>query len=82
MVIVPIYGHNGWGKPMTPSARPTAIVQFINKSNGRITEYDIEKIKSMQHLLGRSIDNISEHHSVINSGLSVMASIEQVQSLV
>jgi hypothetical protein len=36
----------------------------------------------MQHLLGRCIDNIAEHHSVINSGLSVIDSIEQVASMV
>lgn len=68
---------------MDPSVRPTGIVQFINKrSNERITDHDIEKIKSMQHLLGRSIDNIAEHHSVINSGLSVMASIDHVKAMV
>lgn len=48
IVIMPIYGHRGWGAPMEPSARPTGIVQFINKrQNERITQYDVDKIISM-----------------------------------
>ena len=49
------------------------IIQFINKSglSATIDEYDLARIKAMSDLLGMSIDNVVEHHSVINAKVGV-----------
>jgi hypothetical protein len=31
IVIIPIYGHAGWGNPLGIPAKPNGIIQFINK---------------------------------------------------
>ena len=52
---------------------PIGIIQFINKSglSATIDEYDLARIKAMSDLLGMSIDNVVEHHSVINAKVGV-----------
>ena len=51
---------------------PIGIIQFINKSGfANIDEYDLARIKAMSDLLGMSIDNVVEHHSVINAKVGV-----------
>ena len=87
LMIVPVFGHkarmvateNGVqeGIPGKEEDRkPIAILQFINKLHLReIDEYDLAKIDAMKDLLGMSIDNASEHHSVINARVCVQENL-------
>jgi len=79
LVVSPIWGHANGGDVKSNSQKPVGIIQFINKNNyDDITAYDLAKIKSMQGLLGKSIENIMEHHSVINCRLSIQETMSQV----
>ena len=86
IMVVPIYGHrakmvrNGTGVQESmfretadnSKRKPIAIFQFINKKDFKqIDQYDEDKIRAMQDLLGLSIENASEHHAVINAKIGV-----------
>ena len=84
LMVVPIYGHkarmvvteHGFLQEALPpkdqALKPIAIMQFVNKTDFKqIDEYDIAKIDAMRDLLGMSIDNASEHHSIINARVGV-----------
>ena len=97
IMVVPIYGHrakmvpNGHGVQESmfretadnSKRKPIAIFQFINKKDFKqIDEYDEEKIRAMQDLLGHSIENASEHHAVINAKIGVQQNLLQLNARV
>ena len=46
---------------------PLGVIQLINKTGNRqITNYDKLKFEALQGLIGLSIDNASEQHSMLN----------------
>ena len=61
---------------------PIGIVQIINKKNfEKIGPVDIEKFRSLQNLIGMSIDLTSETHSVVNVRIGVQKALENMQGI-
>ena len=93
LMIVPIFGHRarmvmtkehgvqeGMLKESKATRKPIAVIQFINKLEfKKIDEYDLAKIDAMSDLLGMSIDNACEHHSVINVRVGVQENFTKMQ---
>ena len=89
ILVVPLFGHNDRGPD--GAKRPIAILQLVNKADfQQITEYDIvslaifliilvqKKIESLSELLGQSIDNAADHHSVLNVMVGVNERISKL----
>ena len=61
---------------------PIGIVHIINKKNfEKIGPVDIEKFRSLQNLIGMSIDLTSETHSVVNVRIGVQKALENMQGI-
>ena len=72
LAMVPVYGHRRLNEADDHKTTPIAILQLINKANMKaIEKYDLDKIEAMRDLIGRAIDNASEHHSVINARVGI-----------
>ena len=76
-MVVPVFGHRKYEEDDDPAERPIAIIQLINKSNLKnIDQYDIDRVNAMRDLLGHSIENASEYHSVINARVGIEESLD------
>ena len=57
--------------------KPIGIIQLINKNHFEsINEYDLKKLEALLVLIGLSIDQTSESHSVLNIRLGVHNKID------
>ena len=62
---------------------PIGILQLINKKgSGPIGEYDRKKFEAIQNLIGMSIDNTSEQHSIINIRLGLFERLKYLNGLI
>lgn len=52
------------------------------RKNLPITEYDLKKFEAIQNLVGLSIDNTSEQHSIVNVRLGVYSSLKGLSDIV
>ena len=62
---------------------PLGVIQLINKTGGKaITNYDKLKFEALQGLIGLSIDNATEQHSMLNIRVGIYQRMIQLnQSL-
>ena len=47
-----------------------------------MSDYDVLKFKSIQNLIGLSIDNTADQHSIINVRLGLYEKIDNIANLV
>ena len=58
---------------------PLGVIQLINKTGNRpITNYDKLKFEALQGLIGLSIDNASEQHSMLNIRVGIYQRMVQL----
>ena len=89
-IIGPVYAHSehlDLSKAANPvlfdRQKPIGMIQLVNKTNfGTISEYDLRKFKAIQHLIGLSIDQVSEIHNFINIRIDVAESIDNIETMV
>ena len=63
--------------------KPIGILQLINKHGiAKISNYDIEKFKAVQNLIGLAIDKTSEIHSTVNIRIGVQKHLKEMHGLV
>ena len=63
--------------------QPIGLIQMVNKvKNQPITDYDLRKFKAIQNLVGLSIDNTSEQHSIVNVRLGLYESLKGLDDMV
>lgn len=62
-----------------PKARIVGILQLINKVDNKITENDVEMAEWICALLGKGIENCSEHHSAMAMKVLMLQGISSVE---
>ncbi len=74
LAVVPVFGYQ--------SNELVGVLQFVNKQDRVISEYDVHQMKIIASLLGRGIQNATEHHAAMAVKVSVQNLIHDIKDAI